>query len=154
MGESFAMTLDSLGALVGREVAVSDWFTISQDRIDRFAGATEDRQWIHVDRAAARESPYGTTVAHGFLTLSMLSHLSRNVLPVEGVRMRVNYGLNRVRFPAPVRAGSKIRARFTLESVKKFAEGVDVTLAITVEVEASEKPCCVAEWIVRYYHAV
>jgi acyl dehydratase len=148
------MTLESLSELVGREVAVSDWFPIAQDRIDRFADATEDRQWIHVDRAAACESPYGTTVAHGFLTLSMLSHLSRNVLPVEGVRMRLNYGLNRVRFTAPVRTESKIRARFTLQSVKNFAEGVDVTLAVTVEVEGVDKPCCVAEWIVRYYHAV
>src|SRR4051794_9231393 len=129
MGKTTAMTLDSLGELVGCEVAVSDWFTIAQDRIDRFADATEDRQRIHVDRTAARQSPYGTTVAHGFLTLSMLSHLSRNVLPVQGVRMRVNYGLNRVRFPSPVRAGSKIRARFTLQTVKNFAEGVDVTLA-------------------------
>jgi len=148
------MTLESLAELAGREVAVTDWFAITQDRIDRFADATEDRQWIHVDRAAARESPYRTTVAHGFLTLSMLSHLSRNALRVEGVRMRVNYGLNKVRFPAPVRAGSKIRARFTLQSVKNFDEGVDVTLAVTVEVEGAEKPCCVAEWIVRYYHAV
>jgi acyl dehydratase len=155
MGKGFTMTLESLRELVGREVAVTGWFAIAQDRIDRFADATEDRQWIHVDRARAeRDSPYGTTVAHGFLTLAMLSHLSRNVLPVEGVRMRVNYGLNRVRFPAPVRAGSRIRARFTLQSVKDFAGGVDVTLAVTVDVEGADKPCCVAEWIVRYYYAV
>jgi acyl dehydratase len=149
------MTLASLSELVGREVAVTDWFAIAQDRIDRFAAATEDRQWIHLDRPRAeRESPYQTTVAHGFLTLSMLSHLSRNVLPVEGVRMRVNYGLNRVRFPAPVPAGSRIRARFTVQSVNDFGGGVDVTLAVTVEVEGEAKPCCVAEWIVRYYHHV
>jgi len=148
------MTLASLADSVGSEVAVTDWFVISQDRIDTFAEATEDRQWIHLDRERARrESPYGATVAHGFLTLSMLSHLSRDVLPVEGARMRVNYGLNRVRFPAPVREGSRIRARFTLQSVKNFAEGADVTLAVTVEVEGAEKPCCVAEWIVRYYAA-
>jgi acyl dehydratase len=148
------MTLESLGKLVGREVTVTDWIAITQDRIDRFADATEDQQWIHLDRPRAeRESPYGTTVAHGFLTLSMLSRLSRDVLPVEGVRMRVNYGLNRVRFPAPVRAGSKIRARFTLQSVKNFAGATDVTFAVTVEAEGAEKPCCAAEWIVRYYHA-
>jgi acyl dehydratase len=146
------MTLEALRGMVGREVAVSDWFAIRQERIDKFADATEDWQWIHLDRPRAqRESPYGATVAHGFLTLSMLSHLSRNVLPLEGVRLRVNYGLNRVRFPAPVREGWKIRARFTLQSTKEFSEGVDATLAVTVEVEGSEKPCCVAEWIVRYY---
>jgi acyl dehydratase len=146
------MTLQALREMVGREAGVTDWFAIGQERIDKFADATEDRQWIHVDGPRAqRESPYGTTVAHGFLTLSMLSHLSRNVLPLEGVRLRVNYGLNRVRFPAPVREGSKIRARFILQSVKDFPEGVDVTLAVTVEVEGGEKPCCVAEWIVRYY---
>jgi acyl dehydratase len=152
MGKTAAMTLQALREMVGREVGVTDWFAIGQERIDKFADATEDRQWIHVDGPRAqRESPYGTTVAHGFLTLSMLSHLSRNVLPLEGVRLRVNYGLNRVRFPAPVREGSKIRARFILQSVKDFPEGVDVTLAVTVEVEGGEKPCCVAEWIVRYY---
>lgn len=146
------MTLAMLGEMVGREVAVTEWFAIRQERIDKFADATEDWQWIHLDRPRAqRESPYGATVAHGFLTLSMLSHLSRNILPVDGVRMRVNYGLNRVRFPAPVREGWRIRGRFTLLSVKDFAEGVDVTLDVTVEIEGGEKPCCVAEWIVRYY---
>jgi acyl dehydratase len=146
------MTLAMLGEMVGREVAVTEWFAIRQERIDKFADATEDWQWIHLDRPRAqRESPYGATVAHGFLTLSMLSHLSRNILPVEGVRLRVNYGLNRVRFPAPVREGWRIRGRFTLLSVKDFTEGVDVTLDVRVEVDGGEKPCCVAEWIVRYY---
>jgi len=154
MGEASQMTLESLREQVGREVAVTGWIEIAQDRIDRFAEATEDRQWIHLDRGrVARESPYRTTIAHGFLTLSMLSHLSRDVLPVEGTRMRVNYGLNRVRFPAAVRTGSFIRARFTLRSVKEFPEGADLTLAVTVELRDSEKPCCVAEWIVRYYRA-
>jgi len=130
--------------------------TVTQERIDLFAETTDDRQWIHLDRERAEhESPYGTTIAHGFLTLSMLSHLSRNVLPVEGATMRVNYGLNRVRFPAAVRVNSRIRGRFTLQSVKDFSgaggSGADLTLSVTMELEGSEKPCCVAEWIVRYY---
>jgi acyl dehydratase len=150
------MTIDTLHELEGREVAVSDWMVVSQERIDLFAEASEDRQWIHLDQERAiRESPYGTTIAHGFLTLSMLSHLSRDVLQVEGVRLRVNYGLNRVRFPAAVRAGRSVRARFSLLSAKDFSSGaeggVDLTLAVVMELEGSAKPCCVAEWIVRYY---
>lgn len=152
MGKAAAMTLASLREQTGQEVAVTKWFLITQERIELFAEATEDRQWIHVDKERAeRESPYGATVAHGFLTLSMLSHLSRNVLEVEGTKMRVNYGMNRVRFPAAVKMGSFIRARFSLVGVKAFAEGADLTLAVTVELQGSEKPCCVAEWIVRYY---
>jgi acyl dehydratase len=146
------MTLASLREQTGQEVAVSKWFLITHERIELFAEATEDRQWIHLDqKRAERESPYEVTVAHGFLTLSMLSHLSRNVLEIEGARMRVNYGLNRVRFPTAVKMGSFIRARFTLAGVKDFEEGADLTLAVTVELQGSEKPCCVAEWIVRYY---
>ena len=150
------MTIDNLHELTGKEVAVSDWLTVDQRRIDLFADATEDRQWIHLDRERSEhDSPYRTTVAHGFLTLSLLSHLSRNALPVEGVTMRVNYGLNRVRFPAPVRVDSRIRGRFTLQNVKPFSgegsSGADLTFAVTIELEGSEKPCCVAEWIVRYY---
>jgi acyl dehydratase len=148
------MTLESVRQLIGTEVAVSDWVPIGQDRIDRFAEATEDRQWIHVDRERAeRESPWGTTIAHGFLTLSLLSYLSRDVLPVQGIRMRINYGLNRVRFPAPVAMGSFIRGRFTLAGLKDFADGADITFAVTMDVQGSAKPCCVAEWIVRYYRA-
>jgi len=145
------MTLESIGNLVGREVGLSDWFALTQDRIDSFAEATEDRQWIHVD--SQRESPYGSTIAHGFLTLSLLSHLSRNVLKIDNTHMRVNYGLNRVRFPAPVKAGARIRVRFALANLKPLEEGVDVTFNVTIEVEGSPKPCCVAEWIVRYYAA-
>lgn len=150
------MTFDALHDLEGREVALTDWMVVLQERIQAFADATEDRQWIHMDpHRAARESPYGACIAHGFLTLSLLSHLSRNVLPVDDVSLRVNYGLNRVRFPAAVRAGSRIRGRFTLLTAKDFdsgtAGGTDVTLAVTVELEGSDKPCCVAEWIVRYY---
>jgi acyl dehydratase len=156
MGKAGEMTIDDLRDLEGKEVAVTDWMVVSQERINLFAEASEDRQWIHLDQErAARESPYGATIAHGFLTLSMLSHLSRDVLQVEGVRLRVNYGLNRVRFPAAVRAGSRIRGRFSLLSAKEFSSGdesgVDLTLSVIMELEGSAKPCCVAEWIVRYY---
>lgn len=146
------MTIDSIRQQIGSEIAASEWIAIDQERINLFAEATDDRQWIHLDSArASRESSYGFTIAHGFLTLSMLSHLSRDVLEIEGTTMRVNYGLNRVRFPSPVRAGSSIRARFTLAEIKDFEGGSDLTLAVTMEQKDSEKPCCVAEWIVRYY---
>lgn len=146
------MTIDSLRDAVGREVGVTEWHTISQERIDLFAEASGDRQWIHVDAARAQtDSPYGATIAHGFLMLSMLSQLSRDVLRVEDSGMRLNYGVNRVRFPSAVTAGSRVRARFRVESVKPFEAGVDVTLTATMEVEGSAKPCCVAEWILRYY---
>jgi acyl dehydratase len=142
----------SLKDFVGREIAVTDWLMVTQDRIDRFAEATDDRQWIHVDRdRAQRESPYGTTIAHGFLTLSLLSHLMKQAIQFRGgVRMAVNYGLNRVRFPSPVRAGSKIRARIGLLSLKQLSEALEATFSFTMEIENSDKPCCVAEWVVRY----
>jgi acyl dehydratase len=145
--------LNALKDFVGREVATTDWFEIKQDRIQQFAEATEDRQWIHLDRdRAAEESPYGRTIAHGFLTLSLLSHLSKQALHIQnGVRMAVNYGLNRVRFPSPVHAGSKIRARFTLQSLKDVGNSSEAVLAVVVETENHVKPCCVAEWVVRYY---
>ena len=143
----------SLKDFIGREIAVTDWLTVTQDRIRQFAEVTEDRQWIHVDRERAqRESPYGTTVAHGFLTLSLLSHFMKQAIQIRsGVRMGVNYGLNRVRFPSPVRADSQIRARVSLQSVKELPDAIEATFAISVEGQGSEKPHCVAEWIVRYY---
>ena len=147
--------MESIAALrdhVGREVATSDWLAVSQDRINQFAEATEDRQWIHVDpERAARESPFKETIAHGFLTLSLLSELGKRAMSVGGVRMGLNYGLNRVRFVSPVPAGSRIRGRFTLATVKEIDGGVEATWNVTVEREGSEKPCCVAEWLVRYY---
>jgi len=151
-----AVTLENprlLKEFVGREVCVTDWLEVPQHTITRFAEITNDSQWIHVDRdRAAKESPYGTTIAHGFLTLSLLSHfLGRAIRIQSGVRMSVNYGLNRVRFPAPVQAGSKIRARVAVGAVKELSDCTDVTYAITVEAEDGEKPCCVAEWVVRYY---
>ncbi len=138
---------------VGQEVAVSDWLEVSQERINQFAEATEDRQWIHTDpERAARESPFKETIAHGFLTLSLLSELLKLAMSVGGVRMGINYGLNRVRFVRPVPAGSRIRARFTLVTLEEIKGGVQATWGVTVERDGSgDKPCCVAEWLVRYY---
>jgi acyl dehydratase len=140
-----------LGELLDREVAVSDWIDVTQARIDRFAEATEDRQWIHVDPARAGESPFKSTIAHGFLTLSLVSALGQKAMRIDGLRMAINYGLNRVRFIAPVPAGSRIRGRFVPMSVSHEADSVQVTWRVTIEREHAEKPCCVAEWIVRYY---
>src|SRR4051794_2770774 len=152
MGDGTQMRMDEVQQLKGTEVGVTDWFAVSQDRINMFASATEDDQWIHTDPVRAEEaSPYGTTIAHGFLTLSMISYLSRNILSVEGVRLRINYGLNKVRFPNAVKAGARIRGRFVLQEVADIARGIETTFAVTIEVEGSTKPCCVAEWIVRHY---
>ena len=141
-----------LGELVGRDVAVSEWIEVSQERIDRFAEATEDRQWIHTEpERAARESPFKQTVAHGFLTLSLLSELMRLAVSVGGVRMGINYGLNRVRFVAPVPAGSRVRGRFRLAALEEFGGGAQATWEVSVEREGGDRPCCVAEWLVRYY---
>jgi acyl dehydratase len=146
-------SLDALKGLVGQEVATSEWFPITQERIQQFAEATEDSQWIHVDpERAKRESPYGATVAHGFLTLSLLSQfLARSIRIQSGVRLGINYGLNRVRFPAPVPAGSKMRARFTLQSVKELPDAFEAVWSVVLECAGASKPCCVVEWIVRYY---
>ena len=136
--------------LIGTEVAVTDWFTVSQKRIDGFADATEDRQWIHVDRErAAAESPYGTTVAHGFLSLSLLPYLLGQAIEIQGTRLGINYGLNRVRFTGPLPSGSRVRARFRLVAVEDIATGVQTTWNVTVEREGEAKPVLVAEWITR-----
>lgn len=145
--------LSALKAFEGRELPPTDWFVLGQDRIQKFAEATEDRQWIHVDpERAARESPYGGAIAHGFLTLSLLSYFATQAILVrDGVGMRINYGLNRVRFPSAVRTGSAVRARLTLLSVKESSQFVDVVFSMTIESQDAQKPCCVAEWLVRYY---
>jgi acyl dehydratase len=150
--------LNSLKQFEGREFPATDWFVVTQDRIQKFADATEDRQWIHLDtQRAQRESPFGGTIAHGFLTLSLLSYWMKQAVQIRsGLAMAVNYGLNKVRFPAAVRAGSQVRAHVTLLSVKESPEFVDATFLIRVESQGaerqvSEKPCCVAEWLVRYY---
>jgi len=135
---------------VGKEIAVTDWLSVSQERIDHFAAASGDDQWIHVDRErAARESPYRTTVAHGFLTLSLLSRLLRDAVEIQGARLGINYGLNRVRFTGPVPAGSRVRARFKLAAVEDLEQGVQTTWNVTVEREGEDKPVLVAEWITR-----
>ena len=150
------LTLESLDELknhVGSEIGISDWMTITQERIQQFADATGDHQWIHVDvERARRESPFKTTIAHGFLTLSLLPQFVPQVMQIKGgMRMGINYGLNRLRFVSPVRSGTKVRARFTLQSLKDLPECVEAVYAVTVEGEKAEKPICVAEWVVRYY---
>jgi acyl dehydratase len=144
---------EELRTLVGQELGVSDWLTVTQELIDRFAELTGDRQWIHIDRErACRESPYGATVAHGFLTLALLSRLQRQAVEVLGDFGRaINYGLNRVRFPAPLPAGSRIRSRCTLQGVAEVPEGIQLTWGIIVEREGEAKPVLAAEWLVRLY---
>lgn len=142
-------TIDELKSLIGHEVGVSEWLQITQEMIDRFAALTHDDQWIHVDPERARtESQFGTTIAHGFLTLSLLSHLSHQAVEVEGsFKMRINYGLNRVRFVSPVPAGARIRAHLTPHEVSDTG----LIWAVTVELEGSVKPALVAEWVTKFY---
>jgi acyl dehydratase len=142
----------TLSTRVGEEIAVSHWMEVTQARINQFADATGDHQWIHVDPVrAAADLPSKTTIAHGFLTLSLLSTLIRESITFTGLRMAINYGLNRVRFVSPVPSGSRIRALITLQSVDPVADGFQVTWHVTIEREGGDKPACVADWIVRYY---
>jgi acyl dehydratase len=144
--------LGMLRERIGQELAVSDWIEVTQSRIDQFADATDDRQWIHVDRArAAAESPFRTTIAHGFLTLSLVSALMRRALTFSHLRMAINYGTNRVRFIAPVPADARIRGRFTPTAIDEAGGGVQVTWNVIIEREGGDKPCCVVEWLVRYF---
>jgi acyl dehydratase len=145
-------SLTKLKSLVGQEVAVSEWVHITQERVNLFADATGDRQWIHIDAARSRnESPYGGTIAHGFLTLSLLPMLMENAIRLPDVRMAVNYGLNKVRFPAPVPVGSKVRGRMALLSVENIEGGAQMIWQVTMEREGGDKPVCVAELISRQY---
>ncbi|MGH8026777.1 MAG: MaoC family dehydratase [Pseudoxanthomonas sp.] len=133
-------------------MACSDWLDVDQQRIRQFADATGDQQWIHTDpERAQRESPYRTTIAHGYLTLSLLPHLLESCLRIDGVGMAINYGLDRVRFPAPLPVDRRVRARLTLERLESIAGGVQAHWAATVELEHSDKPACVAQMLVRYY---
>lgn len=143
----------SLRERLGQELAVSDWVDVTQDRIDRFAEATEDQQWIHVDpERAARELATRTTIAHGFLTLSLVSALARQALAFPELKMAINYGVNRVRFVTPLPSGSRIRGRFSPVAVEDVDGGLQVTWKVVVEREhGGDKPCCVAEWLVRYH---
>lgn len=140
---------EALRAAVGTELGVSDWIEIDQRRIDLFAEATDDHQWIHTDPERAAQGPFGTTIAHGFLTLSLLVPLGQEVMSVGGARMGINYGLNRVRFITPVKVGSRVRCSVKLTSVTDIPGGVQIERTFTIEVEGSEKPACLAEHISR-----
>jgi acyl dehydratase len=142
-------SLDEIRAHVGEEIGLSSWLTVDQERIDAFAEATEDRQFIHTDPAAAAQTPFGGTIAHGFLSLSLLSRMGAEVMLIpEGVKMAVNYGLDRVRFLAPVKAGSQVRGRFTLDSVEEKAPGqILMRHTVTVEIEGEDKPALTAQWL-------
>ncbi|MEV0440658.1 MaoC family dehydratase [Streptomyces spectabilis] len=143
---------DELRAAVGEQLGRSDWLEVDQKRIDLFAEATGDHQWIHVDPRRAAEGPFGATIAHGYLTLSLLPVLVPQVLRVEGMRMGLNYGTNKVRFPSPVPVGSRLRAAVALTAVEPTKDGgVQVTAAVTVEREGADKPACVADSVSRYY---
>jgi acyl dehydratase len=140
-----------LQALVGQELGVSEWMTITQEQINKFADATGDHQWIHIDPERAKSGPFGTTIAHGFLTLSLLPEMTATAFRVTEARMGVNYGLNKVRFPSPVPAGSKVRGRFKLLEYIPLDGGAQMTVECTMEREGSDKPVCVAESLARRY---
>ena len=157
-GAPIGTFLAFLQPLVGREIHVGPWLKIDQQRINQFAEVTGDRQWIHTDpEKAAQESPYGSTVAHGYLTLSLLPYLTESNHPdffqknYPGMKYRVNYGLNRVRFPAPVKAGARIRARTTIQDIEEVKDGVQICYLITVEIDGATKPACSAEFLARLY---
>ena len=144
--------LEELSGKTGQEIVVSDWLEVTQDRIDRFAEATGDHQWIHVDvERSRRESPFGAPIAHGFLTLSLLSHFLNESLVFGKSRMGVNYGFNRLRFTAPVKVGSRLRARFKLKEFQRIDGGVQLVWDIVMECEGEPKPALVAEWVGRRY---
>ncbi len=144
--------MDALARWIGREVACSDWMAVDQQRIQQFADATGDQQWIHTDPARAlRESPYKSTIAHGYLTLSLLPHLLESCLRIDGVGMAINYGLDKVRLPAPVLAGQRVRARLVLDRLEPVAGGVQAHWSATVELEHGDKPACIAQMLARYY---
>lgn len=146
-----ALTIGELDSRVGQEVAVSPWVEILQDRIDEFAKATGDFQWIHVDPERAKQSPFGSTIAHGFLTLSLLPMLTESAFTLTDRKMGINYGLNKVRFTSPVPAGSRIRGRFTLTKLDPLDGGVQTTWSVVIEREGSDKPVMVAETLSRHY---
>ena len=146
--------LSELPGLVGEQLGTSEPLTVTQEMIDLFAEATGDHQWIHVDRERAEQGPFGTTIAHGYLTLSLLPQLTPQLLQVDGVGMAVNYGLNKLRFPSPVPSGTTVRAEGTVKSVDEASGGAtQVTLEVTVSAEGESKPACVAESLTRYYPA-
>jgi acyl dehydratase len=141
---------DELRRLAGTQLPPSSWITVDQARIDAFAGCTEDHQWIHVDRERSSAGPFGTTIAHGFLTLSLIPHFRMEVLQIDGFDMTINYGLNRVRFPSPVPCGSRLRGRYEVTAVTNISGGVQELSLVTIERDGQEKPVCVAETVVRH----
>lgn len=143
--------IEGIRALAGKEWGAGEWLEITQARIDQFADATDDHQWIHVDPERAKSGPFGASIAHGFLTLSLIPALGRDIVRVEGIKMAINYGLNRVRFPSPVRVGSRVRARTRNLSISDVEGGVQVVNEVTVEIDGELKPACVAETVSRYY---
>ncbi|MGA2210195.1 MAG: MaoC family dehydratase [Acidimicrobiales bacterium] len=142
--------MDELKGAIGTELGPSEWHEITQRQIDLFAEATGDHQWIHVDPERAAAGPFGTTIAHGYLTLSLVAYLLPQVIRVTGISMGINYGTNKVRFPAPVPVGSRLRARGTIQSVEDVPGGVQMTTLVTIEVEGNPKPACVVESLSRY----
>lgn len=146
--------LQDLQSLVGQEVGVSDWLTITQEMIDGFSNITGDHQWIHTDvERAKKESPFGTTIAHGFLTLSLMSQLHAQAVKLrQDYKMAINYGFNRIRFPCPVPSGARIRTRSRLQSLEEVSGGLQLVWAMTVEIDGQEKPAVAAEWLTRLYH--
>jgi len=144
-------TIAELKDLLGQEIGVSDWITVTQERIQLFADATNDHQWIHLDVERAKAGPFGATIAHGFLTLSLLPEMAASAFGVRETRMGVNYGLNKVRFPAPVPSGSRLRGHFKLIGYEPLEGGAQLTIQVTMEREGSDKPVCIAESIARRY---
>ncbi len=143
--------VDELRSAKGEELEPTDWLTIDQDRVNQFADATDDHQWIHVDIEKAKSGPFGTTIAHGFLTLSLLPDLLSRVYKVEGVQMGINYGLNKVRFINPLPVGSRVRGKAEITDITDVTGGVQVSTTMTVEIEGAEKPALVAEWLTRQF---
>jgi acyl dehydratase len=148
---TIATGIDELKALAGTDLGATDWFPVTQDRVNLFADATDDHQWIHIDPQRAADGPFGGTIAHGYLTLSLLIPLFNQLLEVRGVGMSINYGLEKVRFPSPVKVGAKIRLLGRVESVEDVKGGVQMALAFTVESDGSPKPACVAHALYRHY---
>jgi acyl dehydratase len=152
MAQTTVTGVQGVQSLVGQQLGYSDWVEVTQEQVNQFAEATGDHQWIHVDpERAKKESPFGGPIAHGYLTLSLLVPLVAQVLTISDVKMGVNCGLNKVRFPAPVPVGSKVRARVTLKECEEVAGGLQNVLAVTIEREGGDKPVCIAEWVTRQY---
>lgn len=143
--------IDELVARSGEDLGPGDWFLVTQADVDTFADVTDDHQWIHIDPSRASQSAFGGTIAHGFLTLSLLTSLQRSVFKVDGITHGLNYGLNRVRFPAPVPVGSSVRARVTISDVERIEGGAQAVYTTVVESDSGSKPVCVAEFVIRYY---